>query len=102
MFLSICFLTRPTLTRPTVHLHCCSYGNYFFAGGETERGIVATLILDQKIDSHKLAERAKGWGFKVGDEGVMGLDSRGIGLLLVSLDPEIRHVGTDAIRWPDT
>ena len=90
------------LTRPTIHIHFCSYGQYSFAGGETERGTVATLILDQKVDSHKLAERAKGWGFKVGDEGVMGLDSRGIGLLLVSLDPARRYVGADAGLWPNT
>ena len=72
------------IPRPTTGCRLAAETVLYDEGGETERGTLATLILDlpPKIDSQKLAERAKGWGFKIGDEGVMGLDARGVGLLL--------------------
>lgn len=42
-----------------------------------------------KVDSHKLANKAIGWGFKLTEDGVMGLNDRGIGLLLEQ--PEVKE-----------
>ena len=50
----------------------------------------ATLILKMKVDSHKLASKAMGWGFKLLDDGVMGLNDRGIKLLLDQ--PEVKEI----------
>lgn len=49
----------------------------------------ATLILEMRVDSHKLANKAMGWGFKLMEDGVMGLNDRGIGLLLEQ--PEVQE-----------
>ena len=55
-----------------------------------ESMLAATLILKMKVDSHKLASKAMGWGFKLLDDGVMGLNDRGIGLLLEQ--PEVKEI----------
>jgi hypothetical protein len=70
------------IPRPSTGCRFAAENILYDEGGDTDRGILATLILDLKIDSFKLADKAQSWGFKLGDDGVMGVDDRGIGLLM--------------------
>ena len=56
---------------------------------DSDRGILATLITKGRVDSHKLAEKATSWGFKMGDDEIIGLDQRGIRLILQQ--PEVEQ-----------
>ena len=56
---------------------------------DSDRGILATLITEGRVDSHKLAEKATSWGFKMGDDEIIGLDQRGIRLILQQ--PEVEQ-----------
>ena len=49
---------------------------------KSSRAILAKLVLDMRLDSHKLADKARGWGFKLLDDGIIGLNDRGIALLM--------------------
>ena len=50
---------------------------------------MAILIRTLKVDSHKLAKKAMGWGFKLGPEEIMGIPDRGVRLLLEQ--PEVEE-----------
>jgi hypothetical protein len=51
-------------------------------GALTDRGKLATLMVNCNINYRILAEEAESWGYKIGDDGLMGLDDRGLKMLL--------------------
>ena len=68
----------------------------------TDRGKLATLMVNCNINYRMLAEEAASWGYKIGDDGLMGLDDRGIKMLLalpeVSARLDITGLSGDEMR----